>query len=125
MRATLAAILALFAGCDTNAGNGPHRVVSGAEAKKLAEAGSRVVDVRTPQEFAQGHVPGAINIPFDQVGARVAEIGDPAKPVVLYCRSGRRSAIAARTLIDLGFTQIADMQKVNSWPGKLQTATAR
>jgi len=94
--------------------------VSGAEAKKLADAGAPVVDVRTPGEFKQGHVPGAINIPFEQVIGNAAKIGDPAKPVVLYCRSGRRSGIAARTLVDLGFTQIADMQAISSWPGEPQ-----
>src|SRR5512136_1446190 len=68
--------------------------VDGATAKALAAAGARVVDVRTPEEYASGHVPGAINIPYDQLPRRAAEIGPPTTKVVLYCRSGRRSGVA-------------------------------
>src|SRR5262245_49370931 len=58
-----------------------------------------ILDVRTPEEFAEGHVPGAINIPHDQLASRLIEInGDKDKDVVLYCRSGRRAGMAAETL---------------------------
>jgi rhodanese-related sulfurtransferase len=94
-------------------------VVDGATAKALVASGAKVVDVRTPQEFASGHVPGAINIPYEEVGKRTAEIGPSSTPVVLYCRSGRRSAIAADSLKKAGFQNLYDMQTVTSWPGAL------
>jgi rhodanese-related sulfurtransferase len=94
-------------------------VVDGAAAKALVASGAKVVDVRTPQEFASGHVPGAINIPYEEVGKRTAEIGPPSTPVVLYCRSGRRSGIAADTLKKAGYQNLYDMQTVTSWPGAL------
>jgi phage shock protein E len=67
-----------------------------------------IVDVRTPGEFASGHIPGAINIPYDQMEARVSEIiAYKDEPVVMYCRSGRRSGIAAPVLVAQGFASLA------------------
>jgi phage shock protein E len=94
-------------------------VVDGATAKALVAAGARVVDVRTPEEFASGHVPGAINIPFDQLPRRASEIGPPSTPVVLYCRTGRRSAVAGEALQKAGFSKLYDFKSVTAWPGEL------
>ena len=94
--------------------------VTGAEARALAAAGARVVDVRTQEEFASGHVPGALLIPYEQVGNRIAEIGPTTTPVIVYCRSGRRSAVAADALRKAGFTKVYDMQAVTAWPGELR-----
>jgi len=77
-------------------------------ALRLAAAGAKIVDVRTPQEFASGHLPGAVNIPHDEIRGRAAELGPPEAPVVLYCRSGRRTGIAAKTLRDLGYDKVYD-----------------
>ena len=68
-----------------------------------------VLDVRTPEEFASGHVPGAVNIPYDQVPSRLAEIPKD-KEVVLYCRSGRRAGLAAAELEKAGYTDLQLMQ---------------
>ena len=68
-----------------------------------------VLDVRTPEEFASGHVPGAVNIPYDQVASRVAEIPKD-KEVVLYCRSGRRAGLAAAELEKAGYEDLQLMQ---------------
>lgn len=69
-----------------------------------------VLDVRTPEEFAAGHVPGAINIPHDQLATRVAELADARdKEIVAYCRSGRRAALALTTLHDAGFAQLSHL----------------
>lgn len=93
----------------------PPGVVDGKTARALVEAGAVVVDVRTPQEFAAGHVPGAKNIPFDQISARAAEIGGPETPVVVYCKTGRRSGIAAEALKGLGYEKLWDLQRVERW----------
>jgi rhodanese-related sulfurtransferase len=79
------------------------------------EAGAVVVDVRTPQEYAAGHVPGARNIPDDSIFERADEIGDPSTPVVLYCQTGRRSAIAIQALEVLGFEKLWDLQRFSRW----------
>lgn len=100
---------------DTSVAGVTPGVVDGATARKLAAAGVKVVDVRTPAEFAAGHVPGAINIPHDQMGARHAELGPPSTPVLLYCRTGRRTAIAGQALRERGFSGIYDMQSYDRW----------
>jgi phage shock protein E len=68
-----------------------------------------VLDVRTPQEFAAGHVPGAVNIPYDQVASQLGEIPKD-KDVVLYCKSGRRAGIAAEVLQASGYTKLGQLQ---------------
>jgi phage shock protein E len=94
-------------------------VIDGPTAKKLAASGAKVVDVRTPGEFASGHVPGAVNIPYDELPRRAAEIGPPSTKVVLYCRTGRRSGMAADALQKAGFSQLYDLKSVTAWPGEL------
>ena len=68
-----------------------------------------VIDVRSAEEYAAGHVPGAVNIPHDQVASRLAEIPKD-KEVVLYCRSGRRSGLAAETLEANGYKNLQLLQ---------------
>jgi len=66
-----------------------------------------ILDVRTPEEFAQGHVPGAINISYDKLADRIGELmGAKNKDVVLYCRTGRRAGMAADTLKASGFNKV-------------------
>lgn len=81
----------------------------------LVAAGIQVVDVRTPAEFAAGHVPGALNIPFEEMERRHAELGPASTPVLLYCRSGRRSGIAAQVLRSKGFDRLYDFQVFDLW----------
>jgi len=66
-----------------------------------------VLDVRTPAEFAEGHVPGAVNIPHTELAPRVAELdGARERDVVVYCRTGRRSALALEVLEGAGFKRL-------------------
>ena len=66
-----------------------------------------VLDVRSAAEFAEGHIPGAVNIPHDVIGERVAELGPSGdRDIVVYCRSGRRSALAIETLKGAGFSRL-------------------
>ena len=70
-------------------------------------AGALLVDVRTPGEYVQGHLEDALNIPFDQIEDRLAELGeDNDREIVIYCRSGRRSGIAEVTLRKLEFKNL-------------------
>jgi len=79
------------------------------ERQQQKDASLYVLDVRAPEEYAAGHVPGAVNIPHDQVADRLAEVPKD-KDVVLYCRSGRRSALAGEVLAGKGYTRLQLMQ---------------
>lgn len=74
---------------------------------QLIEQGALVIDVRTPGEFKQGHLPNAVNIPYHLVLAGAEQLKlDKAASVVVYCRSGRRSGIAQQTLEKAGYLQV-------------------
>lgn len=74
------------------------------------------LDVRTAEEFADAHVPGARNIPVQELQQRLAELGDNKhQPIIVYCRSGARSALAARLLSQLGFTSVKDIGAMSNW----------
>lgn len=68
----------------------------------LVRNGAIIVDVRTPGEFAQGHIKGSVNIPLDTIGSRVSELKQKNKPVITCCRSGARSGTAKSILVDAG-----------------------
>ena len=69
---------------------------------ELIKNGAIIVDVRTPGEFAQGHVKGAVNIPLEMIRSRAAELKQKNKPVITCCRSGARSGSAKSILTDAG-----------------------
>lgn len=79
-------------------------------------AGAKVVDVRSPMEFASGKVAGAVNIPVNELPGRVAELGAKDKPVVLYCASGARSGSAASFLSRQGFSEVLDVGPMSAFP---------
>ena len=64
-----------------------------------------IIDVRTPAEFAGQHVPGAINIPLDEVAQRINELKELPKPIIAYCRSGNRSGMALAILKQNGIAE--------------------
>ncbi len=67
------------------------------------------IDVRTPEEFAAGHLEGAVNVPHERIEAGVEALGlEPDTPIYLYCRSGRRSGIAAEALAGRGFRHLTN-----------------
>ena len=79
-----------------------------------ADQGNRLVagtllDVRSADEFAAGHLRGALNVPVQELNQRLAELGAKERPVAIYCRSGRRSAVAAQLLRAAGFTSVTDL----------------
>ena len=87
--------------------------VDGAAAKKLVQGGARLVDVRTPEEYAAGHIEGAVNVPVDTVEAH--DLGEKDQPIVVYCASGRRSARAAAALRAKGFVKLYDLGPMSAW----------
>ena len=76
-----------------------------------------VLDVRTPEEFSQGHIPGAILIPDYELAKRAEkELPDKNALILVYCRSGNRSRQAANTLLKLGHTNVKDFGGIIYWP---------
>ena len=110
-----AAALLLFAFAKKRPRDTPEQPSILTQSAQAAHDGALVIDVRTPDEFANGHIDGAINIPFDQTAQRLNDLpSDKTAPIVLYCRSGRRSSVAARTLAQHGYTNILDAGAITS-----------
>lgn len=88
--------------------------ISGEDLAQRIAAGDAplLLDVRTPEEFADGHIPQAINIPYDELADRIGELGieDPDREIVVYCRSGRRAAEAEATLHHAGFRGVRHLE---------------
>jgi len=86
--------------------------ISREEALALQESGAGLlfVDVRTPEEYDSGHVPGAVNIPRNQLASRLAELESARDRLVLYCERGPRAAAAAATLLQAGFTGVRQLK---------------
>jgi rhodanese-related sulfurtransferase len=78
-------------------------------------AGAALLDVRTPEEFREGHVPGARNIPVQELARRLSEVGPPGTPVVVYCKAGARSATAAELLRGAGYPQVLNLVHQGNW----------
>lgn len=79
-----------------------------------ADAEHLLIDVRTPEEFAGGHIEGALNIPVEALAGRLGEV-PTGQPIVVYCRSGNRSATASQILADAGYSGIYDLGGLQSW----------
>ena len=106
------------------ASNKESRFISYERTRELLASDSSVVviDVRTREEFAGGRIPGALLLPYDEIDAKRASRIIPAKDstVIVYCRSGRRSAIAAETLASLGYTSVWDLGGIHQWKGEIE-----
>ena len=97
--------------------------ISQDEAKKMMEKadGHVIVDVRREDEFASGHIPGAILIPNESIGAeKPAELPDLDQIILVYCRSGNRSAQASQKLADIGYTNVFDFGGIMTWTGEIE-----
>lgn len=81
-----------------------------------------ILDVRTAQEFASGHIPGAVLLPNETIGTEdIPLLPDKDQLILVYCRSGNRSKQAAEKLAQLGYTNIVEFGGINSWTGKIVT----
>ena len=80
-----------------------------------------ILDVRRPDEYAEGHIPGAINVPNEEIGsAEIAELPDKSQLILVYCRSGRRSKEASEKLVKLGYTNIVEFGGILDWKGEIE-----
>ena len=86
-----------------------------ARARQLVASGATLVDVRSPAEYASGHIDGARNIPVGEVGRRTLELGSKATTIIVYCASGARSAMAKRTLQHAGFETVYNLGSMRNW----------
>ena len=101
-----------------------YRQISQEEAKNMMtkDDGHVVVDVRRADEYAAGHIPGAILIPNEEIGTeRPAELPDLDQIILIYCRSGNRSKQAAQKLFDMGYKRIYEFGGINTWDGEVVT----
>jgi rhodanese-related sulfurtransferase len=89
--------------------------IAGSEARQLVANGAMLIDVRSPQEFAGRHIEGAVNIPVQELGGRIDELGEQTREIVVYCQSGGRSAAAKRLLESRGFANVHDMGGIAHW----------
>jgi phage shock protein E len=106
------AVIALFVIKRVVLGGG--KVASNTVREKI-QAGAKIVDVRSPEEFRDGAYPGAVNIPLPELGRRLGELPKD-KPVVLYCASGARSASAARAMKQAGFADVVNAGGLSDMP---------
>jgi phage shock protein E len=109
----------LFSACskasDTNSS---YHKITAQEAKRMLDSREGIlIDVRTPEEYALSHIPGAILIPNESIGEKKPEeLSSLSEPLLIYCRSGRRSKEAAEKLTRLGYTAVYDFGGIVDWP---------
>jgi rhodanese-related sulfurtransferase len=100
------------------------KTIDSKEAKEIMEQNEDVIilDVRTEEEFREGHIKGAILLPDYEVEEKAEEVlVDKSTTVLVYCRSGRRSASAAKALLTLGYSKIYDFGGIIDWPYEIVT----
>ena len=104
-------------GCSGN-GSASYEQISATQAKALmdSESGYIIIDARTQSEYDEGHIPGATLIPYDEISDRAEkELTDKEQLILVYCRSGRRSKIAAEELVKLGYTNVKEFGGIIDW----------
>ena len=97
--------------------------ITAEEAKQIMdnEEGYIILDVRTQEEYNQGHIPGAIVISHEEIAEKAEEVlTDKDQLILVYCRSGRRSKIAAEALVELGYTNIKEFGGIIDWPYEVE-----
>ena len=119
-------ILIFSMGCGTNTENRQEAVyvnITAQQAKEIMDTqnGYVILDVRAQSEYDEGHIPGAIVIPHDQIMEKAEEIlMDKDQMILVYCRSGRRSKMAADDLVALGYTNIKEFGGILDWPYEVE-----
>ena len=117
---TIFAVL-LLVGCSAPAADLSYRQIDMDEVITIMEneTGYILLDVRTTSEFAEKHIPGAINIPNETIGTeQIPELSDKDQLILVYCRSGNRSKRASEKLVALGYTNVVEFGGIIDWPGE-------
>ena len=97
--------------------------ITAEEAKQImdSEEGYIILDVRTQEEYDEGHIPGAIVISHEEITEKAEEVlTDKDQLILVYCRSGRRSKLAAEALVELGYTNIKEFGGIIDWPYEVE-----
>jgi len=97
--------------------------ITAEEAKQImdSEEGYIILDVRTQEEYDQGHIPGAVVISHEEIAEKAEEVlTDKDQLILVYCRSGRRSKLAAEALVELGYTNIKEFGGIIDWPYEVE-----
>lgn len=118
---SLLLVFFLLSGCAASAKKPAYRQITTAEASAIieSESGYILLDVRTAAEFAEKHIPGAINIPNESIGTDpLPQLPDQDQLILVYCRSGNRSKQASEKLAALGYTNVLEFGGINSWTGQ-------
>ncbi len=103
--------------------NKTYKQISVSEAVQLmqSEKDYIILDVRRPDEFAEGHIPNAFNVPNENIGDNeISELPDKNQLILVYCRSGRRSKEASEKLVKLGYTNIVEFGGILDWTGETE-----
>ena len=121
----IAALVFLIAisGCSAEEKGSVYMNINAEKAKEMMENLEEFVllDARSEEEFFEGHIPGATVIPHDEIEERAeSEIPEKDVPVVVYCRSGRRSKIAAEALVSLGYSEVYEFGGIIDWPYEIE-----
>jgi len=94
-----------------------YKKISPEDAKEMMTEDSLILDVRTKEEFEMGYIVGAVLLPVDQITEGNFQIlEDKNQTILIYCRSGNRSAVAAKALIEAGYTKVYDFGGIIDWP---------
>ena len=100
-----------------------YRRITMDEATRMMETESDyvILDVRRPDEYAEGHIPGAINVANESIGTEeIPELPDKDQLILVYCRSGRRSKEASEKLVKLGYTNVVEFGGILDWTGEME-----
>ena len=119
----LAALLLTACAQENNDREAIYMNITAQEAKEIMDTqeGYIILDVREQDEFDQGHIPGAILIPYTQIDFKAEDmLPDLDQLILVYCRSGRRSKIAAEALVELGYTNIKEFGGILDWPYEVE-----
>lgn len=109
----------LLAACGKRSEEPVYKNITAQEAKQIMETqeGYIILDVRTQEEYDEGHIPGAVCLPDYEVEERAKEVlQDKDQLILVYCRSGRRSKLASQILVELGYTNIREFGGIIDWP---------
>lgn len=109
---------------NTASNSNTYQQITAQEAANIMQSETNYIllDVRTAQEYASGHIPGAVNLPNETITSEaIQQLPDKEQLILVYCRSGNRSKQASEKLVNLGYTNIVEFGGINDWSGEVVT----